>query len=35
MKPEFVSLIEGGKFVPNYAQIVSSTPQEILDKAAE
>jgi hypothetical protein len=34
MKPEFVSLIEGGKFVPTYAKIVSSTPQEILDKAA-
>jgi quinol monooxygenase YgiN len=33
MKPAFVGLIEGGKFVPNYAQIVSSTPQEILEKA--
>ena len=36
MRPEFVGLIEGGpsKFVPVYAEVVSSTPQEILDKAA-
>jgi hypothetical protein len=33
-KPAFVELIEGGKFVPNYAKIVSSTPQDVLDKAA-
>jgi hypothetical protein len=31
MKPKFVSLIEGGKFVPDYAEIVSSTPQHIID----
>lgn len=34
LKPEFVGLIEGGKFVPSYARIVSSTPQAVLDKAA-
>lgn len=33
MRPAFVSLIEGGKFVPTYAEIVSSTPQHILDAA--
>ncbi len=33
LKPAFVGLIEGGKFVPNYAEIVSSTPQHLLDKA--
>lgn len=36
MAPEFVSLIEGldqGAFVPAYAEIVSSTPQHLLDKA--
>jgi len=35
MKPAFVSLIEGGKFVPTYAEIVSSTPQHILNAAAK
>jgi hypothetical protein len=34
MKPEFMRLIAGGSFIPTYAEIVSSTPQEILDKAA-
>jgi len=34
IRPEFVQLIEGGHFVPNYAEIVSMTPQEVLDKAA-
>lgn len=33
LRPAFVGLIEGGKFVPTYAEIVSSTPQDILDKA--
>jgi quinol monooxygenase YgiN len=33
LKPAFVGLIEGGKFVPNYAEVVSSTPQHLLDKA--
>jgi hypothetical protein len=32
----FVGLIEGGggKFVPAYAKVVSSTPQDVLDRAA-
>ena len=34
VRPEFVTLIEGGKFVPTYAEIVSSTPQAILNQAA-
>jgi quinol monooxygenase YgiN len=36
MRPEFVKLIAGGpaKFVPTYAEVVSSTPQHVLDKAA-
>jgi hypothetical protein len=33
IKPEFVQLIEGGHFAPSYAEIVSMTPQEVLDKA--
>ncbi len=38
MNLEFVTLIEDldkGAFVPTYAEIVSSTPQSILDSAAE
>jgi hypothetical protein len=34
LKPAFVGLIEGGKFVPTYAEIVSSTPQHILNQAS-
>ena len=34
IKPEFIKLIEGGKFVPKYVEVVSSTPEEILHKAA-
>ena len=34
MKPEFIKFIEGGKFVPKYVDVVSSTPDEILHKAA-
>ena len=34
VKPEFVKLIEGSRFVPTYAQVVSSTPQHLLDRAA-
>ena len=34
LAPEFGKLIEGGKFVPTYAKIVSSTPQAILDGAS-
>ncbi|MEE8332643.1 MAG: hypothetical protein V3R85_02255 [Alphaproteobacteria bacterium] len=33
MAPEFVRLLEGGRFVPTYAEIVTETPQDILDKA--
>ncbi len=35
LRPAFIGLIQGGKFVPAYARIVSATPQEVLDKAAE
>src|SRR6516165_1930784 len=35
IKPEFVQLIEGGHFVPSYAQIVSMTPQEVLDRSQQ
>ena len=37
MAPEFATLIENldkGAFVPRYAEIVSSTPQALLDKAS-
>ena len=27
IKPEFIRLIEGGKFVPKYVEVVSSTPE--------
>jgi hypothetical protein len=33
IKPEFIACIEGGKFIPKYVEVVSSTPQEILQKA--
>jgi len=35
IKPAFIQHIEGGgkSFVPRYAEVVSSTPQYILDKA--
>ena len=32
--PSFVDLIEGGNFEPLWAEVVSATPQAILDKAA-
>jgi hypothetical protein len=38
LKPSFVSYIEDldkGAFVPLYAEVVSSTPQDILDGASE
>jgi hypothetical protein len=35
IRPEFIKLIEGGKFIPKYVEVVSSTPDEILQKAAE
>jgi hypothetical protein len=34
MKPEFIKYIEG-KFVPKYVEVVFSTPDEILNRAAE
>ena len=34
MKPEFIKYIEGGTFVPKYVDVVSSTPDDILQKAA-
>ncbi len=36
LKPTFVGLIEGGptSFKPIYAEVVSSTPQHLLDKAS-
>jgi hypothetical protein len=34
LKPAFIKLIEGGKFVPKYVKVVSSTPEEILNRAA-
>jgi hypothetical protein len=34
IKPEFIKYIEGGKFIPKYVEVVSSTPDEILKKAA-
>lgn len=33
LKPAFIKYIEGGKFVPKYVEVVSSTPQHLLDKA--
>jgi hypothetical protein len=34
LRPEFITLIEGGKFIPKYVKVVSSTPQEILARAS-
>jgi heme-degrading monooxygenase HmoA len=34
IKPEFIKYIEGHTFVPKYVEVVSSTPDEILKKAA-
>ena len=33
IKPDFIKLIEGGRFVPKYVQVVSATPQEILQQS--
>jgi hypothetical protein len=33
MAPEFVTLLESPAFVPVYAEIVTETPQDILDRA--
>ena len=35
IRPEFVQLIENGGFVPTYAEIVSMTPQEVLDRSQQ
>ena len=35
IKPEFIKLIEGRRFVPKYVEVVSSTPEHILNKAAQ
>ena len=34
IKPAFVKYIEGGKMIPKYVEVVMSTPEEILKKAA-
>lgn len=34
IKPSFIKFIEGRSFVPYYVEVVSSTPEEILNKAA-
>ena len=34
LKPDFIKLIEGGRFVPKYVRVVSSTPEEILRRAS-
>lgn len=33
IKPVFIKHIVGGKFIPRYVEVVSSTPDEILNKA--
>jgi hypothetical protein len=33
-KPAFIKLIEGGKFIPKYVKVVSSTPEAILGRSA-
>lgn len=33
IKPDFIGLIEGRRFVPQYVEVVSSTPDEILNPA--
>lgn len=35
LRPSFIKHIVSGKFVPAYGKVVSSTPQDILDKAAK
>ena len=35
LRPAFIKHIRGGKFVPDYARIVSSTPQHLLDQAGD
>ena len=33
LAPEFIKLVDSGPFVPIYAEVVTETPQEILDSA--
>jgi hypothetical protein len=33
LKPEFVKYIHGSGFIPDYAKIISSTPEHLLEKA--
>lgn len=35
IKPAFVGRIEGRKLVPKYVEVVSSTPEEILNAASK
>lgn len=35
LRPQFIKYIVGGRFVPAYGKVVSSTPQDILDKASQ
>jgi hypothetical protein len=35
LRPSFIKHIVSGRFVPAYGRVVSSTPQDILDKAAK
>ena len=35
LRPAFIKHIRGGKFVPDYARIVSSTPQHLHDQAGD
>ena len=34
IKRAFIKLIEGSKFVPKYVKVVSSTPEDVLKRAA-
>ena len=35
LRPAFIRHVSGGKFIPAYARVVSSTPQHLLDRAAQ
>jgi hypothetical protein len=32
IKPKFIQYIEGGNFIPKYVEVVSATPDELLNK---
>jgi hypothetical protein len=34
IKPSFINLIVGGNFVPKYVKVVSSTPEDVLQRSA-